>query len=174
MILYHFPTSPYARRVRLALAHKGVSVELRDARANPEHLAELRRLNPLHTVPVLVDGDRVIADSTAICHYVDRKVPTPALWPAGVEGAEAFEFVALSDSVITPLSDLGMRYSALHDHAGFDKVRTEYVGRVQRALDRLGEKVSERHDSPALCGAQWGGADIAVCTLVIWLEALPI
>jgi glutathione S-transferase len=36
MILYHFGTSPFARRVRLVLAHKSCSVELRDPRANPE------------------------------------------------------------------------------------------------------------------------------------------
>jgi glutathione S-transferase len=128
----------------------------------------------LHTVPLLVDEGRVVADSTAILYYLDRKVPAPPLWPAGMDGAEAFEFVALCDSVITPLSDLGMRYSALHDHGSFGTVRTEYVGRVQRALGRLAEKVTERRESPGLCGGQWSAADIAVCTLVIWLEALPI
>ena len=83
MILYHFPTSPFARRVRLALAHKKLSAELRDARAVPEHRAEVNRLNPLHTVPVLVDEGTVVVDSTAICHYLERKFPDPPLWPAG-------------------------------------------------------------------------------------------
>src|SRR4051812_40605674 len=114
MILYHFTTSPYARRVRLALAHKGLSAELRDARANPAYLLEVQRLNPFHTVPVLVDGDRVVVAPPAICHYWDRKQPTPPLWPAGLAGAEAFEWAALSDSVINVLADLGMRYAALH------------------------------------------------------------
>ena len=31
--LYHFRASPFARRARLALAHKGLEVELRDADA---------------------------------------------------------------------------------------------------------------------------------------------
>lgn len=174
MILYHFPTSPFARRVRLALAHKGLSATLRDARANPEHLAELRTLNPLHTVPVLLDGERVIADSTAIAHYLDRKVPDPPLWPAGVEGAAAFELVALTDSTVTVLVDLGIRYSALHDHAGFPAVRAEFVGRVQRALDRLAERVAARGTAPGitLCGERWSGADMAVYTTVTWLEGL--
>src|SRR5215831_7158027 len=166
MILYHFPTSPFARRVRLALALKGMTAELRDVRANPEHAAELRRLNPLHTVPVLVDGLRVIPDSTAICHYLDRKVPEPPLFPLGLEGAAAFEFMTLSDGVLDQLVNLGLRYSALHDHASFDAVRAEYVGRAQRGLDRLAEKVGEQRDAPALCGDGWSAADIAVCTLV--------
>jgi glutathione S-transferase len=173
MILYHFPTSPYARRVRLALAHKGQSAELRDARANPEHMSELRRLNPVHTVPLLIDGQRVIADSTAICHYIDRKWPDPPLWPAGLEGADAFELVALADSAINILVDLGMRYSQLNDHPKFQRVREQFVGRAQRALDRLAERVAERRGAPALCGDTWSGADIAVCTMVIWLEGMP-
>jgi glutathione S-transferase len=173
MILYHFPTSPYARRVRLALAHKGQSAELRDARKSPEHLRELRRLNPVHTVPLLIDGQRVIADSAAICQYIDRKWPDPPLWPAGLDGAEAFEFVALADSAINVLVDLGLRYAPLNDHPSFEKVREQYVGRAQRALDRLAERVAERRSAPALCGSAWSGADIAVCTLVIWLESMP-
>jgi glutathione S-transferase len=174
MILYHFSTSPYARRVRLALAHKGLSAELRDARANPEHASELRRLNPVRTVPLLIDGQRVIADSSAICHYIDRKQPDPPLWPVGLQGAEAFEFVALADSAIDVLVDLGLRYSALGDHPSFPKVRAEYVGRAQGALDKLAQMVGERRSAPALCGEVWSAADIAVCTMVIWLEGIPV
>ena len=173
MILYHFSTSPYARRVRLALAHKGLSAELRDARSNPEHMSELRRLNPMHTVPLLVDGQRVIADSAAICHYIDRKWPEPPLWPAGLDGADAFELVTLADGAIDILVDLGMRYSPLADHPSFPKVRKEYVGRAQRALDRLAERVGERRSAPALCGEAWSAADIAICTMVIWMEGMP-
>ena len=55
--LFHFPTSPFARRVRLALAHKGLTTELCDVRAHPEFLEESRRLSPLKTIPVLVEED---------------------------------------------------------------------------------------------------------------------
>ncbi|MGZ3448907.1 MAG: glutathione S-transferase family protein [Polyangiales bacterium] len=162
MILYHFPTSPFARRVRLALAHKGLAVELRDARANPEHLEEVRRLNPIHTVPVLVDRDRAIADSSAICQYLERKTPDPPLFT----DAEMFEVIALADTTITVLVDLGLRYHALHDHPSFPSVRAEYVGRAQRAIDRLAERMPARGDA-------WQFQDMVAYTLVAWLEALP-
>jgi len=72
-LLFHFQTSPFARRTRLALAHKGLSFELRDVRAQPELLEQVRRLTPLKTIPVLVEEDgRVLGDSTAISHYLDR------------------------------------------------------------------------------------------------------
>jgi glutathione S-transferase len=172
MILYHFPTSPFARRVRLALALKGLTAELRDARAVPAHRDEVHRLNPLHTVPVLVDGERVIVDSTAICQYLDRKVTAPPLWPAGAIGAEAFELEALTESVITVLSDTGMRYYALHGDPNFSAVREEMVGRVQRALELLAKKVAA-HGLGPLCGDTWSAADIAVYTMVAWLEGIP-
>lgn len=173
MILYHFSTSPFARRVRLALAHKGLSAELRDARAQAEHLAEVRRLNPMHTVPVLVDGDRAIGDSAAILAYLDRKVPAPPLWPTGMDGAEAVELVALADGAIQVLVDMGMRYAPVHDHPRFGEVRDALVGRAQRALDALAARVSSRSRAGApLFDSGWGAADIAVVTTVMWLDGL--
>jgi glutathione S-transferase len=173
VILYHFPSSPFSRRVRLALALKRVSVELRDARAVPEHRAEVNRLNPLHTVPVLRDDERVIVDSTAICHYLERKFPDPPLWPAGMAGADAFEIMALADAVSNIFSDCGMRYHALHGDAHYPQVKDNVVGRAQRALDSLARRVQAKKPGVALCGGEWSLADIALLCLVTWLEGLP-
>jgi glutathione S-transferase len=173
MILYHFPFSPFARRVRLALAHKGLSAELRDARADPRYMEDVSRLNPMQTVPVLLDADRVVVDSAAICEYLDRKVPAPPLWPAGLASAEAHELAALTSSAITILTDLGARYQPAHDHASMPAIRQRYVGRAQAVLDAIGERVAARSDAPALCGEGWSMADIAVYTTVAWLEGLP-
>jgi glutathione S-transferase len=173
VILYHFTTSPVSRRVRLALALKGLNAELRDARAVPEHRVAVNRLNPLHTVPVLVDGEHVVFDSTAICHYLERKVPDPPLWPSGMAGAEAFQITALADAVSNILSDCGMRYHALHADPAFPEVRDNVVGRAQRALDELAVRAALRPARAPLCGSSWSGADIAVYCLVTWLEGLP-
>lgn len=173
MILYHFTTSPFARRVRLALAHKKLSAELRDARAVPEHRAEVNRLNPMHTVPVLVDGETVVTDSTAILHYLERQFPDPPLWPAGIAGAEAFQYMALCDAASQVLTDCGMRYYALHEDPHFEAVRAVLVGRAQRALDALAARVTARGLGKPLCGSIWSAADMAVFCTVTWLEALP-
>jgi glutathione S-transferase len=156
MILYHFSTSPFARRVRLVLAHKGLTAELRDSRTQPEHLPQLHALSPMHTVPVLVDGERCVVDSTAIVHYLDRKQPEPRLFPAGLDGALAFELAALAE------------------HATFPKVRAEMVGRAQRSLQRISDLVEARGAPPVLCGETWSWADMVVLTLVSWLEGLPV
>jgi glutathione S-transferase len=91
-------------------------------------------LNPLHTVPVLVDGTRVVVDSTAICHYLDRKYPSPPLWPSGMAGADAFELTALCDAVATILVDAGMRYYALRDDPHFPALVSLWWGLVRSSV----------------------------------------
>jgi len=78
-ILYHHPVSPYARKVRLALAEKRLPFELRLEKPwerRPEYLA----LNPAGTVPTLVeDNGLVIPDSGAVCEYLEEAYPDNTL-----------------------------------------------------------------------------------------------
>ena len=77
--LYHLWLSPFSRKVRLALGEKKLAYELELEKVwerRPEYLA----LNPTGEVPVLIDADgTVLADSTAICEYLDEIVPDPGL-----------------------------------------------------------------------------------------------
>ena len=75
--LYYGSGSPYAWRVQLALEHKALAYELKvisfsagDTR-KPEFLA----LNPRHRVPVLVEDDFVLYESSAIVEYLDEAYP---------------------------------------------------------------------------------------------------
>lgn len=154
------------------MALKGLRPELRDARGNLEHAAELLALNPLHTVPVLIDGERTIIDSAAICAYLDCKHPAPPLYPSGLACADTLAWIALADAAITVLVDAGMRYYPLHDSAQWSQVRERMVGRTQRALDMLAQRVATREEGP-LCGDHWGAADIALYTTVYWMETMP-
>lgn len=129
----------------------------------------------MRQVPVLVDGDLVIPDSMAIAHYLDRKVPEPPLWPAGVAGAAVFQITPLTDTIVGVNADLGMRYSAVADHPAFPAMKEEYVGRVQGALDRLAERATEASSKPGafLVGEAWSFADMSVLSVVVWLENMP-
>ena len=68
--------SPYCWRIRMALAHKQLSVETIPWRFSDKpaiaHSGQDR-------VPVIEDGDRVIADSWAIANYLRRYLSRPAL-----------------------------------------------------------------------------------------------
>jgi len=73
--------SPYARKVFLALDHKGVDYEI-DPIVPFYGDEEFTRLNPLRRIPVLIDGDLVIPDSTVICEYLHDRYPEKPLYPA--------------------------------------------------------------------------------------------
>lgn len=82
--LYHYPLSPFSRKVRLSLAEKRIEVELVEERFWEQDADFLRR-NPAGKVPILKMGNRTMADSTAICEYLEETHPTPSLLPQGAD-----------------------------------------------------------------------------------------
>src|ERR1043165_4970003 len=89
MEIYWGAGSPYAWRVLLAAEIKRIPYESRllefskGALRTPEFLA----LNPRGKVPVIRDGDFVLAESLAILAYLDRKQPEPPLFGRTAEEA---------------------------------------------------------------------------------------
>src|SRR5262245_41863400 len=83
VVLYEHPVSPYAQKVKIALAEKGVSFETRMPDIVGGSDAEFTALNPRREVPTLVDGDTAVFDSTIILEYIEERWPTPALLPVG-------------------------------------------------------------------------------------------
>jgi glutathione S-transferase len=171
--LYHYTYSPFSRRTRLALAHKGLDCELREARENPALLEEARRLVPFRTMPVLVDDGRAMADSGAIVHWLDRAYPdAPRLWPVGDEALSALQTVALVDVALNTVVDLGTRYFALREDPAWGGVKQEMLGRAQRAIDALAERAASLGGAP-VARSGWSAADMWLYTMVAWLEGLP-
>jgi glutathione S-transferase len=83
--LYHYPLSPFSRKVRLSLAEKRIEVELVEERFWEQDADFLRR-NPAGKVPVLKMGNRMMAESSAICEYLEEMHPTPSLLPSNADG----------------------------------------------------------------------------------------
>lgn len=79
--LYDNPFSPFARKVRMALDHKGLPFTAVDALALA-HLADLGRVNSRREVPVLVDDDVTVVNSADIVAYLDHRYGEPLLLPA--------------------------------------------------------------------------------------------
>ncbi len=72
MDLYHFPVSPYSHKVRLALHEKGLNYTSRPVLLfDPEQRRQFREVHPIGKVPLLVDGDQHIAESSIIIEYLD-------------------------------------------------------------------------------------------------------
>ncbi len=87
MLLYEAPGSPYAQKIKIALREKGLAFEIEV----PESLGTGRTDNPFGTgnpraeVPVLVDGQTRIFDSTIILEYIEECWPDPPLLPRSPE-----------------------------------------------------------------------------------------
>ena len=82
--LYHFPLSPFSRKVRLVMAEKKIEVELVEERYWEER-PEFLRLNPAGKVPVLRTEGHTFCESNSICEYLNEKYPEPPLMPRAVE-----------------------------------------------------------------------------------------
>lgn len=83
MKLYDFPPAANAQRVRVFLAEKGItldSVEL-NVREDKQFGEPFSAMNPFHCVPFLeLDDGTVIAESLAICRYLEELHPDPPLF----------------------------------------------------------------------------------------------
>jgi len=77
--LIQIPFSHNCIKVRVALAAKALRYDLEDIR--PMDRSEVIRISGQGLVPVLVDGEKAIADSTAILLYLDERYPDPPLVP---------------------------------------------------------------------------------------------
>jgi len=78
--LFHVPLSPFCRKVRLSLAEKKIEVELVEERYWEEDADFLRR-NPAGKVPVLKLDGKMMAESAAICEYIEETRSEPSLMP---------------------------------------------------------------------------------------------
>jgi len=77
--LFTFATSPYARKVRMALDIKGIGYEPIERCYSLDRKKDLFAASPRAEVPALIlDDGRTIADSTIICEYLDDAFPEPA------------------------------------------------------------------------------------------------
>jgi glutathione S-transferase len=113
MKLYSGPLSLFARKTEIALNEKGLAFErvfvpfTQTAGYAPKH-PEVLRIHPLAKVPVLVDGDLELFDSTLIFEYLEDAYPKPPLYPRDSKGRARCRMVeAFADEVmLVPLAKL--------------------------------------------------------------------
>ena len=107
--IYSAPLSMFGAKVQIAALEKDVAFDLvmvpftKDDTYEPKH-PEVLRVNPVkQQVPILIDGDVELFDSTQIFEYLEDLQPQPPLWPADVrERAKARLLELKSDEVYFP------------------------------------------------------------------------
>ena len=107
-VLYSGPLSMFGAKAQIAFLEKGVDFNLVlvpfdfDTLYTPKH-PEVLRINPKQQVPVLVDGDLELFDSTQIFEYLEDRWPEPPLWPHEPQArARARQLELQSDEVYFP------------------------------------------------------------------------
>lgn len=78
--LYDSAFSPFARKVRMVLDHKGLGYEAVDGLLRSNHQA-LKAVNGRLEVPTLVDGDVVVVNSADIVAYLDHRYSAKPVYP---------------------------------------------------------------------------------------------
>lgn len=79
----------FGKKAEIAVLEKAVPFELEFAPFSfetfyePKH-PDVLRINPKQQVPVLIDGELEIFDSTQIFEYLEDLVPEPPLWPRNI------------------------------------------------------------------------------------------
>ena len=102
MTLYNRGDCPFCWKVRLALAELQIEYELVNIKLGEKH-PDVIRYNPKASVPVLVDNETVIWESSAIVEYLDDKYAPNRLFLENAElRARIRLLVSYSDSVIGP------------------------------------------------------------------------
>ena len=81
LTIHGVPISVHTRKVLVAARAKKIPFE--NVPVIPfAPPADWDRLSPTGKIPVAVDGDFMLPDSSAICAYLERLQPAPALYPA--------------------------------------------------------------------------------------------
>jgi glutathione S-transferase len=88
MKLWSGVLSPFSAKVRIALAEKKLDHETLEVSWSRKTLwgpkpPEFLAVSPRGQVPVLIDGDVTLHDSTVICEYLEDRYPEPPLFPKG-------------------------------------------------------------------------------------------
>ncbi len=160
--LYSGPLSMFGAKVEIAAREKGLQFELVmvpfdfDLGYTPKH-PEVLRINPKRQVPVLVDGDVEIFDSTQLFEYLEDHWPEPSLWPKSVAArAEARKQEHCSDEVFFPhvLRLMGMR-------ANPDPVEAPEWKVARAGIEAYYVQMNRRLEGREYIAGQFSYADIA-------------
>ncbi|WP_322081109.1 glutathione S-transferase family protein [Burkholderia sp. BCC1972] len=138
------PLSMFGAKVEIAAHEKGIDFERvmvpfsQQRGYEPRH-PDVLRINPKRQVPVLIDGDLEIFDSTQIFEYLEDLKPTPALWPAQPAArAVARQLEHCSDEIYFPHIVRLMGLEGTPDDPAAQAARAEaarYYRQMERVLD---------------------------------------
>lgn len=166
IVVYEHPLSPYAQKVKIALAEKGVEFECRLPDFMSGQDPDFAAANPRLEVPALVDGDMRVFDSTVILEYIEDRWPKPALLPpTPAERARVRMIEELCDTYYEAIVWAAMEIRIFRRATGDQADRL--LGRGARQIAGANAWLERQlGDAPWFNGAAFGWGDVAVAPFV--------
>ena len=168
----HNGFSPNGARVAIFLAEKGLdlAIEPVDVVGGGTHTEAFRQINTLEQVPVLeLDDGRYLAESVAICRYLEERHPEPALFGASPEERAFVDMWIrrIELNLFNVAGDIGQHEfeffkDRIEQNAAFAAARRRDLDQKFRWLD--GELSDGR---PFVAGADFSMADIIGMTMLM-------
>jgi len=159
--LYDFLPCPFGQKVRIALAEKGLTYDLVqvDITKGENRHPDFFRLNPFGRVPVLVDEDTTVYDSTIINEYLDDEYPEPPILPpvgSSAMRARARRLEDFADTSFTP--QVGQLMAELGKPDA--ERNAERLQRLNQAVERVLDYLNQE-----LAGQQFLATDFSVAEI---------
>ncbi|XVF54650.1 hypothetical protein PTKIN_Ptkin05aG0198300 [Pterospermum kingtungense] len=157
-------SSPFAMRVRIALAEKGIEYESKEEDLSNKS-ALLLKMNPVHKqIPVLIHKGRPVCESLIIVQYIDEvwRDKSPLLLPSHpYDRANARFWADFVDKKIYPTGKLVWGAAGEVQEAA----KKELVGCFKLLERELGDK-------PYFGGEKLGFVDVSLIPFYSWFYAL--
>ncbi|KIZ39470.1 MULTISPECIES: glutathione S-transferase family protein [Rhodopseudomonas] len=160
--LYHCHAARSFRPLWM-LEEQGLAYELKMLPFPPRVLAkDYLAINPLGTIPLMIDGDTRMTESSGICHYLGtRHGPTPLV--VGVEEAAYgayLNWMFFSDATLTFPQTLVLRYTQLEPE---ERRNAQVAGDYTKwFLGRLRAVEAAAGQAEWLCAGRFTAADIVI------------
>ncbi len=149
LVIYGSAVSPFVRKVAACCIIKGAAYEIEPVNvfAPPQWF---RDISPMKRIPVLRDRSiategvgGTIADSSAICAYIEKKHPAPALYPAAAfDHARALFLEEYADTSLAVAGGMGIFRPVFfavskRQEPDLDKARTTWAEQLPPIFDTL-------------------------------------
>ncbi len=161
-------------RATWAAEEAGVAIDLKILPFPPRYLApEYLGINPLGTVPLLVDGASRLTESCAIAHYLaTRDGFTPlAVQPGERDYAEYCDFTYHADATITFPQTVYMRFCLFEKDKGLQAAGEAYAKWFHKRLVKVEQRLEGRE---FLCADRFTVADICVGYALILAQSVGL
>lgn len=161
-------------RATWAAEEAGAEIDLRILPFPPRYLApEYLAMNPLGTVPMLVDGDTRLTESCAIAHYLATRgrYTDLAIAPGERDYGEYLDYTYHADATITFPQTVYMRFAIFEKDKGLSEAGHAYAKWFHKRLVKIEHRLETRE---FLCDDRFTVADICVGYALILAKSVGL